>query len=116
VTIAHACTRENIEEVLVLGEMNAGGCAGGGDTEKMVERTKVRHGEFTTECSSDLGKERGGGGCEYDVIDIEKKIGGVRPMTKDKERGIGFGFNKANCASKGRKALKPSTRGLFETI
>jgi hypothetical protein len=59
------------------------------------------------------GRRRGG---KNNVINIKKKICSVVVGFKDEKRGVTFGRNIANGLNKSGKALKPSTRRLFEIV
>jgi hypothetical protein len=58
-------------------------------------------------------RRRGG---QNNVIDIKKKIGNLIIRVINKERVVGTRRRETDCLQKGRKALKPGSRSLFETV
>jgi hypothetical protein len=53
------------------------------DSTEMMKGTKILHCKFMTERRSDIGEEAGRGSCKDNVIDIQKKIGGVGTAAKN---------------------------------
>jgi hypothetical protein len=53
------------------------------DSKEMMKGTKILHCKFMTEGRSDIGEEAERGSCKYNVIDIQKKIGGVGTAVKN---------------------------------
>ena len=69
-TIIHASSGKNVQDILFLRKMKTSRCTGDRDTKKMMKRAEILHGKFMTKSSSDGGKKDWRGGCENNIIDI----------------------------------------------
>jgi hypothetical protein len=73
-TVTHASSREDVKDILSLGEMDTRGGSSDRNSEKMMKKTKIFHGKFGAKRFDDGPKEGGGGSGQNYIIDIEKEI------------------------------------------
>lgn len=115
-TLRHASPSEKLNGVLPLRQEKGIDVACHGDAEEEQEVTKVRHGELRVETGGDVLQQRRCRSSEDDVIDVQKKVGGVQSVLVDEQRHVGGGRGEAELAEVRCKTLVPGARGLLEAV
>lgn len=89
--VKHAGVIQNLERILLLGEVEAGGCMVDVYAEEMVKGAHVSHRELAVEGGYDGLEESGCTGGEYDIVDVEEEVSHVSAAMERKQRGVHLG-------------------------
>jgi hypothetical protein len=114
--VRHASTLEDVVSILMLAEVESVGGMLNINAEEEVQRAHVADGELGPELIDDGTEKSGARAREYDVIDIEQKVGNITITMIHEEREIRLGGTETDFDHELYKPSVPCARGLSKAI
>lgn len=100
----------------MLGQMEARGVALDVNAEEEAELAEIFDSELPTQTVNNLLEQAHVRAYKHDVIDVQKKVGGVVPAAQNEQRRVRPSRREPDADDKRGEAGEPSTRHLTEAI